>query len=499
MREVRASYTPQPRQQLLHSTLARQILYGGQAGGGKSTALRWDAYAFCLSNPGLQAYLFRKTLVDLRKNHMRFVPSEIPQEAAVFVEGRNTLECRNGSVLYFCYCEKDADVYAYQGAEMHWVGMDEAALFTPFQIGYLKTRNRLGNWKSEREDARIRLPRFAMASNPGGPAHSYLKSIFLDIAPPETIFYDETMRDPTDPSDKGWPSVFIPAKMSDNVYLDKDYAASFGGLPPEMARALREGDWDAVVGQALHSLSRERHMLRQFEPPKHWTRFQSLDWGTAHPFSVGWYAVSDGAILKGRESWPDRWLPAGAVIRYDEWYGWNGRPNHGARLAPQAVGRGIIERELARKDRMDFRIADNEIWAQKGGPSVSEWLHQADPRLTFQKSQKDRKRNYAEVLARLAGNPRILENGKVEEDPMFFITANCRHFWRTCPILTLDEVSAEKGPSDKQSEENHVYDEVAYALRSRSYVITEEGRYDMEHYDEIKAARSKMDDPYATA
>lgn len=495
MAEVRLDYVPQARQRLLHETTARQILWGGAAGGGKSKGIRWDAYDFCLQNPGCQAYLFRRTMVELRDNHIKFVRQEIPDSVATFSETRNALEFKNGSTVAFCYCEKESDVYRYQGAEMHWVGIDEATHLTPSQINYLKTRNRLGGWKPKVDGGR--LPRFVMATNPGGPGHQYLKSIFIDTAPPETLFHDETMRNPKNPDDKGWLSIFIPAKMSDNAYIDADYEASFGGLPPELARALAEGDWDAVVGQALHTLSRERHQLRQFVVPKHWTRFQVIDWGTASPFAVGWFAVSEGAELKQSESWPSRWLPSGAVVLYAEWYGWDGRPNHGLRLSPQAVARGIVEREVKRGEIMDYRVGDTEMWAQKSGPSVSEWFIQTDPRLVMRQSKKDRKRNYQEILARLAGNPRVMKDGRVEEDPMFFATANCTHFWRTVPPLTLDETDPEKGPDTKQ--EDHMYDMVAYGCRSRPFVTTAEERYIAENWEDMKKARGRVADPYATA
>lgn len=474
----------------MHNTTARQILYGGAVGGGKSHGIRWDAYAFCLNNDRCQAYLFRRSYEELRDNHIKFVQWEIPAQLGSYKETRKAFEFKNGSTLHFCYCEREADVYRYQGAEMHWIGIDEAGQMTDTMLNYLKTRNRLGGWVPEND--KRRLPRFVMGSNPGGPGHNYLKSIFLDSGPPETIFFDSTMRDPSNPDDKGWSSIFIPAKMEDNKYIDDDYASALGGLPPELAKAYREGDWDAVVGAALHNLSRDRHLVRSFKIPPHWTKFQAIDWGTAAPFSVGWYAVSEGAELGEKEGYRAVWMPAGAVIRYDEWYGWDGRPNHGCRKPAQEVARGIRERESNRGEVMDYRIGDTEMWAQRGGPSTKDWFQKEG--VILRKSQKDRARNYSEIIARLGGHP---EPGHDEEEhPMFFVTENCRHFWRTCPSLVLDQTDPEKGPDTKL--EDHVYDEVAYALRSRPFVTTEEDRYMAEWGDQIRQARGGNADPYST-
>lgn len=506
----RVLYDPQPRQQLLHETVAKQILYGGAAGGGKSHSIRWDLIQACLANPGCKAYLFRRTRTELEQTHIQAIKEELGDLFGTYAETRNSYEFTNGSIIYMCYCEQKKDLSKYLSAEMHIVGIDEASTFDPDMLQFLKTRLRLGKWKPQGEaykpqtvyDSKgnevgefARLPRFVMGSNPGGPGHSYLKLTFIDAGPPEKYFHDKEMRDPDNPDDKGWLSIYIPAKIEDNKHLDKDYAASFGGLSPELARAYRKGDWDVVVGAAIHNLDRDRHMLRQFTPPRHWTRFQVIDWGTASPFSVGWYCVSEGAFLEAQQGWQERYLPAGAIIRYREWYGWNGKPNKGCRLPPQKVARGIVERET--DEVMDYRVADNEMWAQKHGPSAMNTFLETDPRLVYRRSIKDRKRNYQEVLSRLAGNEMYMEDGELEEHPMFFCTQNCTHFWRTIPTLQIDEIDHEKGPGDKASDENHVYDEVAYACRSQPYVTTEEDRYMAKYGDEIRKAKGGFD-PYST-
>lgn len=495
------AYEPQPRQLLLHTTAAHQILYGGAVGGGKSHSIRWDLIILCLAYPGLDAYLFRRTLGELEDNHIRKIQMEIPTGAdglGSYKDQKKRFEFNNGSGINFCYCEKEQDVTRYQGSEMHVLGVDEASHLTPFQLNYLRGRARLGSWMPKgyvgATDAKFRgpFPRILFGSNPGGPGHNYLKSIFIDPAPAETIFGDESM---LGDDDEPWPTIFIPAKMRDNRFIPSGYSGQYKSLGPELYKALTEGDWDAVVGQALHNLSRERHMLRPFKPPREWTRFMAMDWGLAAPFSVGWYAVSDGRLLAGKEGWPDRWIPEGSVVRYAEYYGWNGQPNQGCRLTAQEVGREIIRQELARNDVMDYRVADSEMWAQRGGPSPYEWMVQADPRFgVMKKAQKDRKRNYSEILSRLAGNERYMDDGKVETDPMFFVTADCTHFWRTVPTLILDDIDPEKGPETRK-QEDHCFDEVAYGLRSRPFITTEMDRWEAETRE---ARRGEVGVPYAS-
>jgi len=491
--DFRLPYTPQNRQKLLHSTVARQVLYGGAAGGGKSVGVRWDCVVFALRNPGFHGGIFRRTLPELRQTHINVIKQALPDKIAKWNEDQKKFYFSNGAIVTAGFCEHDADVERYLSEEFHAIYLDEGSRFSPRQIAMLKTRNRLGNWKPSNPQDALRLPRFAISTNPGGPSHSMLKRTIIDVAPPETIFYDETMRDPNNPLDKGWTTIFIPAKMADNKYIDSDYAASFGGLPPELAKAYRDGDWDVVVGQALHNLSRDRHMLRPFIPPGHWTRFMVIDWGTTKPFSVGWYAVSEGALLKAKHGYSDRWLPPGAIVRYNELYGWNGKENEGCRWSAQHVASKIKQIEHTREEQIDYRVGDTEMWAMRGGPSVISYFQDAG--LVFRKSVKDRKRNYQEVCCRLAGVETYYEDGVESADPMLYVTANCTHFWRTVPVLTSDEADPEKGPETKG--EDHVYDEVAYACRSMPYVTTKQDREDEDYLEEyLKNAR--VGDPYAT-
>lgn len=503
MSEIVLEYSPQPRQALLHGTAAHQIFYGGAVGGGKSHALRWDAVGFCLDNPGLDAYLFRRTRSELDMTHIRRIEMELPNELGRYNKTGNRFEFVNGSVLNFCYCEVETDVTRYQSAEFHWLGIDEASHFTEFQLAYLRGRVRLGDFRPRGWDGepgskfKGLLPRIVFASNPGGPGHDFLKRTFIQPNPSgEVIFADSSMRD--DPEDLPWPSIYIPAKARDNKYLAKGYTGQFKSLGPELYKALTEGDWDAVVGQALHNLSREKHMLRPFTPPRHWTKFMVIDWGSARPFSVGWYTVSDGAVLKGRQGVSDMVLPPGAIIRYNEWYGWNGQTNKGCGMASQAVAQEILRREKERDETMDYRVGDSEMWSKHDGPSTAERMYEAtDGRFSMRKAVKDRKQNYSEILARLAGDDRYMIDGSEGDFPMLFITSNCEHWWRTVPVLVLDPNDPEKGPDTKM--EDHPYDDTSYACRSRPYVTTEKDRYLEEWGSEIQRARGKSGDPYATS
>jgi hypothetical protein len=483
-------YRPNEKQTVLHAVRARQILYGGAAGGGKSHALRMDGLISCLQNPGLQAYLFRRTYPELKDNHL--IPIQqmgIPPEVATWKETDRKLTFYNGAFLQFCFAEDLADIFKYQGAEMHWLGVDEGALFLPEQLKFLRTRVRLGRYVPEQDGM---FPRIVIGSNPGGPAHNLLREVFIEQAPPMHMFADRTT---ATKKSKGWKSIYIPARMDDNPYLDVDsYEGSFTALSAERAKALRDGDWDVVAGAALSMLERGKHMVRHFKPPRHWTHIMAMDWGTAKPFSIGWYVVSEGAVLTAKEGYPEVRLPKGALVRFAEWYGWSGEADMGCRMSSSEVAREIVRVEQEMElPPIDVRVADPQMWASQDGPSPQQNMRTATSgKLTLRQGRRDRKANYTEVIDRLNGKPD--DDGVVR--PMFYVTDNCRHFWRTVPGLVLDTLEPDKGPATRM-QEDHIYDEVAFGLATFAGVMTREDRYNQEMAEMAQEMGAVIRDPYA--
>jgi hypothetical protein len=283
-----------------------------------------------------------------------------------------------------------------------------------------------------------------MTANPGGQSHNFLKALYIDPAPAESYFYDHTMRDPNNEKDRGWLTMYIPAKMQDNKYIDPSYASSFSALPEELGRALREGDWDLVVGSFFGDVwKRDLHVIRPFEIPEHWTKFRSFDWGSASPFSVGWWAVADD----------DADYPDGALIRYREWYGSSGRPNVGLRMTAEEVGAGIRTRE--RNERIDFSVGDPSIWKFDGGPSIGERLSKMGVRM--RRADNSRVAGWDQVRQRLIGDDGI---------PMLYVFSECVDTIRTLPVLTHDKHRVEDIDT---TQEDHAADDIRYACMARPF------------------------------
>jgi len=129
----------------------------------------------------------------------------------------------SGASLSFGYLEHENDRYRYQSAEFQFVGFDELTQFAESSYRYLFSRLR------RLRDAQIPL-RMRSASNPGGIGHEWVKRRFID--------------------ERGINGrIFIPAKLADNPYLDRDsYEEGLRELDPVTRAQLLTGDWSVKEG-----------------------------------------------------------------------------------------------------------------------------------------------------------------------------------------------------------------------------------------------------------
>lgn len=427
---------------------------GGRQGGGKSFLMRVSAIRWCMEIPGIQVYLFRRTLPDLRDNHLRGPTSFQVLLADLMANGackyrsvENEFEFSNKSILHLCYCDSENDVEKYRGAEIHVLMPDELTHFSDYQYRFLRSRVRVAGLKIP-DKYKGMIPRIECASNPGSIGHAWVKRAFITPKPANEIWK-------CPPDEGGMLRQFIPAKLADNSYLTKDdpeYANRLRGLGADtLVRAMLDGDWDIVSGMAFEKLRRDVHGIEPFVPPEDWICAGGLDWGSSKPFAFSLFTVSNGDPL------PDgRVYRRGAIIMYNELYGWNGKPNEGARMEVREVAEAILKKCGGRK--LAYIAADPSMWKVDGGPSHAEVMLRHG--VVLRKADNSRVAGYLEMRNRIAGDA---------EGPMMFITKNCHDgFWRTVPDLIMDRMHPEDVETDNQEE--HMYDSVRYFCMSRAWV-----------------------------
>jgi len=261
--------------------------------------------------------------------------------------------------------------------------------------------------------------------------------------------------------------MFIPSRMADNQILevnDPGYrsrviAATYGN--EALRKAWIEGDWNIVAGAFFNCWSNAL-ILRPCAFPDWWTRFMSGDWGSAKPFSFGWWAIA------GDDFWtPDNLhIPKGALVRYREYYGCTDplkSPNVGMKLPAEEVGAKILQFEKG--ELINYRVIDPAAFSSDGGPSIAERLYTGSAStLAFRRADNARVAGkgamggWDQMRSRMIG-----ENGR----PMIFTFDTCRDSIRTIPVLQHDENRVEDVNSDM---EDHAGDDWRYACMSRPYV-----------------------------
>ena len=286
---------PLPSQVLFEECTAKNVLWGGQAGPGKSHGVRWWLYKRSLTIPGHESLLLRENWDQLEKTHIRKMALEVPLLGGRFAD--RTARFPDGSVID-CGHMADADaVSRYLSTEYGAIVPEEASLYpvdtegtTP--LGELSTRAR--KEYRDRSGALVK-PRFMPVTNPGGPSAPWLTDMFVDHTPDfEKYPKLRPVYNAAGEQIKGYRPdqwAYIPAKLSDNAYMSDDYAdESLSVLTSVRYQQLAEGDWHVFSGQFFQQWKESTH-VQDLGLPEGVRWFRSLDWGYNAPGCVLWWAI----------------------------------------------------------------------------------------------------------------------------------------------------------------------------------------------------------------
>ncbi len=296
-------------QALAYHSKADILLYGGQAGGGKSAL-----------GIGLAMTEHKRSLI------MRRVGTQLSALTAEAIKFNGTKDGFNGShpqklrtadgrLLDFGAAQYADDELDWRGIAHDLLYVDEAGEFLGGQI-----RNMIGWVRSDVEGQRCRI---VLGSNPPTSAEGeWMVAMFapwLDIThgnpakPGELRWYimDDEDDIPVDGpgmySHKGrdlmaMSRTFIPAKLSDNPFLNADYAARLDMLPEPLRSAVREGNF---------MISRRDDLWQVI--PTDWIRAAQSRWTAQPPRGVPMCAMGVDIAQGGTDK-------TTLVSRYDGWF-----------------------------------------------------------------------------------------------------------------------------------------------------------------------------------
>lgn len=448
-----------------------------------------------------------KNLDDLISKSLRWFPEF--KDGAKFLSSKADYRWvwRTGEELLFRTIRKDSDYWAYHGQEFPFIGWNELTKYPTGSLYELmmscnrssfipadyplwisaKVYRETGKLVLAEEGTKdamkyllddIPLEVFA-TSNPFGVGHNWVKKKFISVAAPGemvkrtiNVFNPRTQRR----EDVHKYQCHIFGSYKENKYLSPEYVATLESMTDENKRkAWLHGSWDVVSGGMFDDVWDPRvHVIDPFDIPFSWRIDRSFDYGSSKPFSVGWWAESDGSDVRLADG---TWMSTvrGDLFRIGEWYGCTNESNTGLRMLATQITSGIIEREMAMGiySKVNPGPADNSIWNVDNGNSIAadmrkpvmingKWVNGVEW-LRCDKSAGSRVAGWEKCRKYLQAAKPIVDNDKTypREHPGVFFFRNCKNAIDLFPILPR----CEKNPDDVDTEaEDHIGDEIRYRI-----------------------------------
>ena len=251
--EIAALWTPEPSNSAASArpieSKADLLLYGGAAGGGKT-----DLMIGLALTGHTRSVIFRSTYVDLDGVEQRLIEILGSREG---YNGADMALRRPGCLIEFGALERPGSEFKWQGRSHDFIAFDEGA-----QLPERAVRHVMAWLRSPDPNQRCRV---VIASNP--PIGGEGEWLLTWFAP----WLDPTFPNPARPGELRWrcmradgtiawvdgPGVhtidgvnlralsctFIPARLSDNRFLDARYEAQLMGLPEPLRSKLLHGDF----------------------------------------------------------------------------------------------------------------------------------------------------------------------------------------------------------------------------------------------------------------
>lgn len=485
---------------------AHLILYHGTRGPGKTDVqlLRFRSRVGRGYGRHWRGVIFDreyKNLDDLVSKSMRWFPE--------FGDGARFLSSKSdyrwvwptGEELLFRAIKRPTDYWSYHGQEFPFIGWNELTKFPNEELFEMMMSCNRSSYRPEdypiidEETGAISfMPEMPLecfaTTNPYGSGHNWVKKKFINAAPPGqmvrkivNVFNPRTQQR----EDVVKTQVHLFGSYRENIYLSPTYIAELESMTDKNKRkAWLGGSWDIVAGGMFDDVwDSDYHVLAPFAIPASWRIDRSFDWGSSAPFSVGWWAESDGSDVQLADgTW--RSTVRGDLFRIGEWYGTTGKTNQGLHMLANDIAQGIVEREIIMGiyGRVKPGPADNSIWDIENGNSIAaDMARSVKARVKgvmttvkgvswnrSDKSPGSRKLGWERVRTYLHNALPVFVKNKLDqkvrvprERPGMYVWNTCTYFLDLFPTLPRDEKDLDDVDTDA---EDHIGDEVRYRILS---------------------------------
>lgn len=376
----------------------------------------------------------------------------------------------SGEELLIRSIKKTEDYNNFHGQEFPFIGWNELTKFPTSELyDKMQSCNRCGNPD---------VPLWTHSTtNPSGPGHSWVKKRFIDPAPAGKLIRIST--NAFNPATQQYEDVIttrvrIFSSYKENPYLSPKYIAGLENISDENTKkAWLYGDWDVQGGGALDDVWGHWNVVPRFRIPASWRIDRSFDWGSTHPFSVGWWAQSSGeeCVLPDGTRWAP---PRNSLFRIFEIYGTDEIGTNRGLKMPAAEIADLV----AKYDKMLFDMgwiqsqvnpgpADNQIHNVTESDSWTIAHKMSERGVNWTRSDKSR----GACAMGLELFRQMLVNSRNGEGPGIFFMAHCKAALETLPILPRDDDDLDVVDT---TAEDHLYDECRYRiLAGASNVVSE--------------------------
>ena len=379
-----------------------------------------------------------------------------------------------GEELMFRSVRRLEDYWNYHGQEFPFIGWNELTKFpTPDLYDAMLSCNRssfMPDLYDPKNPGNIPLVVFS-TTNPYGPGHNWVKKRWIDPAPPGVMMRETTeVYNPRTSRRENVTKykVRLFCSYKENKFLSPEYIADLENITDEAKRrAWLEGDWEIVAGGALDDLWGPHNIAPRFQIPSSWRVDRSMDWGSTHPFSVGWWAEASGeeCVLPDGTRWAP---PAGSLFRIWELYGAEDIGlNKGVKMSPTDLADHIV--------KYDKHLYDSK-WINcpvQPGPADNQIRDVRDRETATIADLMESRGVVWTASDKSAGSRKIglelfrqrLQNSKTGEGPGIFFMSHCRAALETLTTLPRDPDDMDDVDTDA---EDHVYDDCRYRILAGS-------------------------------
>lgn len=264
-------FSPLPKQLTFLRSTARECVYAGGFGSGKTLSGGFKALVTALEHPGTVGLIARQTSGALADNTQKIIlegddkPPVIPAELIAHRSEKHgtSITLHNGSQILFRSFQ-DWNEKKLLGPNYGFVYIDEATECT--ERVWLAFLSRLRHPAG---------PEQAWATtNPNG--HDWLWRRFHP-----------------DSTDREGVVELVHAPTEENTHLSASYVAWLRSQPKEWQKRFVDANFDTAAGAIWSEWDRNVHVAAPFRVPDQWKRFESLDHGRRNPTAVLWYAVDE--------------------------------------------------------------------------------------------------------------------------------------------------------------------------------------------------------------